>query len=138
MILITIEDITERKQMERELAQAKEEEFRAIFDNAGDGILIADMENKKFYMGNNAICRMLGYSLEEIKNLGVMDIHPEKDIPYVIDQFERQVKGEFHLSRDLPIKRKDGSIFYADVNATTITIAGKTYLMGFFMIPPSD
>jgi two-component system CheB/CheR fusion protein len=131
-ILITIDDITERKQMERELAQAKEEEFRAIFNNAGDGILIADTENKKFYRGNNAICRMLGYSPEEIKNLGVMDIHPEKDIPYVAEQFERQAKGEFSLSRDMPVKRKDGSVFYADVNATTLKIAGKIYLMGFF------
>lgn len=125
-------DITERKQLERKLAQAKEEEFSAVFDNAVDGILIANMENKKFYKGNNAICRMLGYSLEEIKDLGVMDIHPEKDLPHVISQFERQAKGDFHLAEDLPIKRKDGSIFYADVNATNITIAGKVYLMGFF------
>ena len=132
MILITIEDITERKQMERELARAKEEEFRTIFNNAGDGILITDMENKKFYMANKSICRMLGYSPEEIKDLGVMDIHPEKDLPYVISQFERQAKGGFHLSRDLPVKRKDGSVFYADVNATTLKIAGKIYLMGFF------
>jgi two-component system CheB/CheR fusion protein len=132
MTLITIEDITERKQMERELAQAKEDEFRAVFDNAVDGILIADTENKKFYVGNNSICRMLGYSPEEIKNLGVMDIHPEKDIPYVADQFERQLKREFSLAMDLPIKRKDGSVFYADVNATTLKIAGKIYLMGFF------
>jgi PAS domain S-box-containing protein len=132
MILITIDDITERKQMERELAQAKEEEFGAIFDNAGEGILIADSESKKFHLGNNAICRMLGYRPEEIKDLGVMDIHPEKDIPYVADQFERQAKGDFSLSRDLPVKRKDGSVFYADVNATTLKIAGKIYLMGFF------
>jgi len=125
-------DITNSKQLEMELAKAKEKEFRAIFNNAGDGILIADMENKKLYLGNNSICRMLGYSPEEIKNLGVMDIHPEKDIPYVINQFERQAKGEFSLSRDLPVKRKDGSVFYADVNATTIAIAGKIYLMGFF------
>jgi PAS domain S-box-containing protein len=132
MILITIEDITNRKQMERELARTKEEEFKAIFDNAGEGILIADTESKKFYIGNNAISRMLGYSLEEIKNLSVMDIHPKKDVSYVMDQFERQAKGEFNLSRDLPVKRKDGSIFYTDVNATTIAIAGKKYLMGFF------
>jgi len=122
----------ERKQMERELAQAKEEEFRTVFDNAADGILIVDTESKKFHLGNNAICRMLGYSPEEIKNLGVMDIHPEKDLPYVINQFERQAKGEFSLSRDMPVKRKDGSVFYADVNATTLKIAGKIYLMGFF------
>jgi two-component system CheB/CheR fusion protein len=132
MILITIDDITERKQMERELARAKEEEFRVIFDNATDGILLADLENGKFYMGNKTICRMLGYSQEEIKNLSTMDIHPKKDLPYVISQFERQTKGEITLVADIPVKRKNGSIFYADVNATTITIAGKTYLMGFF------
>ena len=131
-ILITIEDITEQKQMEKELARSKEEEFRAVFDNAADGILIADMESKKFYMGNNSICRMLGYSLEEIKNLRVKDIHPEKDLPYVMSQFEGLAKGDFHLAEDLPVKRKDGGIFYADINATTIVIAGKAYLIGFF------
>ena len=132
MILLTIDDITERKRIEDELVHANEENFRSIFDNAGDGILLAEIGAKKFYMGNNSICRMLGYSPEEIVNLGVMDIHPEKDLPYVTDQFERQAKGEFALSSDLPIKRKDGSIFYADVNATTIAIAGKIHLMGFF------
>src|SRR4030043_37961 len=90
------------------------------------------MENKKFYMGNNSICRMLGYSKEEIENLGLMDIHPEKDLPHVISQFERQAKGEYPLAEDLPVRRKDGSVFCADVNATSIKIDGKTYQMGFF------
>jgi len=127
-----IEDITERKWLDSELLRAKEENFRNVFDNAGDGILLADIGSKKFYMGNRAICQMLGYSPEEIKDLGIMDIHPEKDLPYVVDQFERQAKGEFSLSRDLPIQRKDGTVLYADVNATHITFAGKKYLMGFF------
>jgi PAS domain S-box-containing protein len=132
IILLAIEDITERRQLEDELLRTKEENFRNIFDNAGDGILLADMEKKKFHIGNNAICRMLGYSREELKDLGVMDIHPEKDLPYIIDQFERQAKGEFSLSRDLPLKRKDGTVFHADVNATDVKFAGKNYLMGFF------
>jgi two-component system CheB/CheR fusion protein len=83
-------------------------------------------------MGNKAICRMLGYSQDEIKNLGIVNIHPEKDLPYVMDQFERQAKSEFSLSRDMPVKRKDGTVFYADVNATMITLFGKMYLMGLF------
>jgi diguanylate cyclase (GGDEF)-like protein/PAS domain S-box-containing protein len=131
IILLAIEDITERKRQD-ELLQAKEENFKNIFDNAGDGILLADLGSKKFYMGNRAICQMLGYSPEEIKDLWIMDIHPEKDLPYVIGQFERQAKGEFSLARDLPIKKKDGTVFYADVNATNVMIAGKNYLMGFF------
>ncbi|MFH1054698.1 MAG: PAS domain S-box protein [Candidatus Altiarchaeota archaeon] len=125
------QDITERKKAEAALKES-EVKFRSIFDNAAEGILLADLETKKFYMGNNAICRMLGYSMEEITGLGVMDIHTEKDSPYVIDQFERQAKGEFVLAKDLPVKRKDGSVFYADVTSTTVKIAGKTYLLGFF------
>jgi two-component system CheB/CheR fusion protein len=130
--VVIVSDVTERKQTEVALRES-EEKFRTIFDNAGDGILLADIENKKFYVGNNAICQKLGYSPEEIKNLGLMDIQPEKDISDVINLFERQVTGEFRLSRsNLPVKTKDGSIFYADINATTINIAGKTYQITFF------
>ncbi|MFA5839033.1 MAG: PAS domain S-box protein [Candidatus Margulisiibacteriota bacterium] len=126
-----VQDITERLLAEKAI-RTSEEYFRAIFDLAIDGILLADLETKKFTIGNRSICHQLGYSQEEIKNVGVIDIHPEKDLPYVIDQFERQAKGEFTLAKDIPVKRKDGTVFYADVNSTTIKIAEKTYLMGFF------
>ena len=126
------QDITERKRLELELSRAIENNFVNIIDSAADGILIADIESKKFLSGNPAICRMLGYSQEEIKNLGVMDIHPEKDIPYVIDSFEKLAKGKITLYRDLPVKKKDGAVIYADVNSTTITLSGKPYILGFF------
>jgi PAS domain S-box-containing protein len=106
--------------------------YETTFDNATDGILIAVIENKKFYMGNKMICEMLGYSLEEIKNMKVMDIHPEEDLPYVIEQFEKQSKRELGLARDIPVKRRDDSIFYADINSFLITLPGKTYLVGIF------
>ena len=58
--------------------------YKTVFDNAADGILIAVVESKKFHIGNKMICEMLGYSLEEIENMGIVDIHPEEDLPYVI------------------------------------------------------
>ena len=128
---IVIYDITERKRTE-EAIMASEEKFRMIFDNANDGLLLADAESKKFHFANVMICRMLGYSQEEIKNVGVMDIHPEKDIPYVIEQFEEQARKEIKVAQDLPVKRKDGSVFYADVNAAPVEISGKRYLLGIF------
>jgi len=106
--------------------------YKTVFDNAADGILIADIENKKFYMGNKMICEMLGYSLKEIKDMGVIDIHPEEYLPYVIGQFEKQSRKEIELTRDIPIKRKDGSVFYADIKAFPITVVGKPYLAGIF------
>jgi PAS domain S-box-containing protein len=126
-----IRDITERKKVEETL-RISEEKFRAIFDNANDGMLLADVNTKTFYTGNNSICRMLGYSLEEIKKLGVTDIHPKGDLPYVLGQFERQTRREITVAKDLPVKRKDGSVFYADVNTSLVTLAGKTYLLGIF------
>jgi len=131
-IMSICRDITERKRAEQIVLEAAEDKFKSIFEHAGDGILLADPENNKFYAANNALCRMLGYRLEEITRLGIMDIHPEKDIPYVIEQFRAQVRGDITLAKDIPVKRKDGSVFYADINTTVITVAGKKYIAGFF------
>ena len=106
--------------------------YETIFDNAPDGILLADIENNNFYIANKMICQMLGYSLEEIKNMGIMDIHAEEDLPYVIEQFEKQSRKEIVIAKDIPVKRKDGSIFYADVNSVSITLSGKPYVAGIF------
>jgi len=130
-IQVIIHDITERKRAE-EIVKISEQKFRAIFDNANDGIILADMKTKKFYEGNMTFNRMVGYNNDEIKTLGVLDIHPKKDLSYVIDQFDRQSKKEFELAENIPVKRKDGSVFYADINSTPVNIGGKEYLMGIF------
>ncbi|MFC2045410.1 PAS domain S-box protein [Chloroflexota bacterium] len=126
-----IRDITERRQAEGAL-RASEEKSRAIFETAIDGILVADAETKKFSECNQAICRMTGYSAEELKNLGVRDIHPKEYGPIIIKKFEDQAMGIYSLIMDIPVKRKDGSIFYADINSAPVSFGEKTYLMGMF------
>lgn len=123
--------ITERKRVEEAL-QESEQRFKTVIDNSNDGFLLADMETKRFFIGNKTISQMLGYSPDEIKGLGVMDIHPPEDMPHVVDQFEKQARKEIDIAKDLPVVRKDGSIFYADVSAFPITLAGKSYLVGAF------
>ncbi len=124
-------DITENKEAEDALKES-EERFKAIYDNAMDGILIADVDNKKFFTGNQRMCDMLGYTKEELFLLKVTDIHPEKDIPYVLEQFERQAKGEIKLAGDIPVLRKDGGIFFADINASRLSLRGREYVLGIF------
>jgi PAS domain S-box-containing protein len=126
-----VEDITEIKKREEELKES-EQKFRSIFDNAVDGIVLADIESKKFLIGNKAFSQMLCYNQEEIRNLGVMDIHPQEALPYVTEQFEKQSRKEISLARDIPVRRKDGSVFYADVNAFPMTLDGKSHLAGIF------
>ncbi|MCK9420103.1 MAG: PAS domain S-box protein [Nitrospirae bacterium] len=130
-LIVAVRDITERRQAEEKIRES-EEKFKNVFDTANDGILIADVETNRFMMGNRTICRMLAYDEQEIKNLSVRDIHPEKDIPYVIEQFNKQAKKELQIAKDIPVIRKDGSLFYADVNSSVITLGDRTYLLGIF------
>jgi PAS domain S-box-containing protein len=103
--------------------------FRTIFNEMAEGILLSYLENKQFITGNKAICRMLGCSLDEITNLAIADVHPKEDLGYLTDQYDKHARGESTLVKNVPLKRKDGSIFRADINSVPLTLAGKKYLM---------
>ena len=130
-LLNSVRDITERKLAEA-LLHESEERFRAIFDGAQDGISLAETETLRISTCNSAICRMLGYSEEELKQLSILDVVPEQDWPYAAEQFKKQASGEAQVATDMPIKRKDGSVFYADINTSPVNLGGKHYLVGIF------
>ena len=130
-ILGTYDDITELIHAEEE-SLASENKFRSIFENASDGILLADIDTKKFVIGNQRFCDMFGYDIEEIPHMGVENIHPREDLPYVINIFEKQARGEVNLAENMPCLKKDGTIFYSDINTAVTDIEGKKYNIGFF------
>jgi len=123
-------DVTDRKRAQVALEES-EARFRTLFDSAADGIIVADAETKRFLLANSAICQMLGYSQDEMKELGVADIHPEEDLSRVVEAFEKQMTREI-LVAELPVKRKDGTVFYADVTASPMIVDGQQCLMGNF------
>ncbi len=122
------DDLEERVTERTAALRASEERFRMIFDGANDGILLADMNSQKLHDANPAFCRMLGYSLPEIESLRVEDIHPEHD--GVFQSLE--TTGEQPLSVDVPVRRKDGSVLYADIHSTSIALLGVDYWLGVF------
>jgi diguanylate cyclase (GGDEF)-like protein/PAS domain S-box-containing protein len=126
-----VRDITERKHAEAMLHES-EERFRAIFDGALDGIGLADLETRQFVAGNAALCHMLGYSKDEFVRLRIPDIHRQQDWPYVSEQFDKQARGEIKLATDLQVMRKDGSVFYADINTSFLDLGSKHYILGVF------
>ncbi|MDH4128774.1 MAG: PAS domain S-box protein, partial [Spirochaetota bacterium] len=125
------QEITERKEIELALRESKEH-YRIIFESAAEGIVVVNAETKKLNYVNSALCNMLGYSKEELTTLTVADIHPIKDLPHVISEFEAQARGEKTLAPNIPCLRKDGKIIYANINASMIKINEKTHLVGFF------
>ena len=126
-----IGDFIERRQTLMKLRES-EERFKMIFNTASDGILIADLETKKFVLGNQTISYMLGYDLEEITSLGVHDIVLPEELDYALEQFEMQAKREITIAKNIPMKRKNGTSFYTDVNSSLMSFAEKSFMMGIF------
>jgi len=126
-----VRDITSSKTAEARITES-ENKFHTIFENAIDGIMIADPAEKRNIEANKAICAMLGYTRDEIISLRIEDMHPKADLRRTLDLFELQRRGELSLVLDVPMLRKDGSIVYADVNATPVAINGRHCLIGIF------
>jgi len=127
----TVRDVTKFKQAGRALRES-EERYRALFENSAEGILVADIANKQFLYANSAICRMLGYSKEELTRMSVSDIHPKNSLDNVFSDFEAQSRGEKTLASLTPCLRKDGTIIYSDIVTTVVEIQGRKCNVGFF------
>jgi len=126
-----ITDISERKRAEQALRQSHDE-LRAIYDGMQDGLLIADVETKRFVRCNAAMCRMLGYSEQEIAGRSVMDIHPAEEMPKILEHFRKLIAGEESTAAGVPVLRKDGSLLYADISHHEILYNGRFCSVGFF------
>ncbi len=126
-----IGDITERKQAEAAIAES-EKKFRTIFDAAQDGMLIADIETRRFVMVNKAMLELTRYPETDLLNLSVPDIIPPADLPSSIEQYEKQVRREINRSSGIPIQRKDGTVFFADITSSMVTLHGRQCTLGIF------
>ncbi|MEW6429262.1 MAG: ATP-binding protein [Thermodesulfobacteriota bacterium] len=124
-------EVAERSRAEKQ-AMDSEARFRAFFDNAADGILIADPESMRFLTGNKRISRMLGYGPEEISGLPISAIHPPEALPLVEAAFGRSAANDWNLAEDIPVLRKDGTIFPAEITAAWFTVHDKRYVLAIF------
>jgi len=126
-----IESALYKDRMERRLRES-EARFRTLFHFAGEGILVAEVESKRFTYANPAICKMLGYTEEELLRLSVGDIHPPEAVASVVREFMSQARGDTILAADIPCLRKDRTVIYADINTSAMMIDGRECNVGFF------
>jgi two-component system cell cycle sensor histidine kinase/response regulator CckA len=119
-----LRDITARKNSEQAL-RASEQRYRAIVEGAAEGILAADSETRKFVYANPAVCRMLGYSEQELVRLGVHDIHPAAEWEGMMAESKAQADGEKTAGSAIPCLRKDGATILVDVTTAPVVIGGR-------------
>ena len=125
-------DVTDQVRVEEAL-RASDERYRALFQGAAEGILVADIDTMRFTRANPAICSFLGYSEEELVGMGVPDIHPPGDLDHVIREFKVPLETGTSLAAGIPCLRKDGAVVYADIYNSLMILDGRRSTVGFFI-----
>ncbi|MEO7107909.1 MAG: PAS domain S-box protein [Rhodoferax sp.] len=114
-VVLVFSDVTEQYRVLLALENS-ESRYRALFEHAPDGILIAD-GNSNYLNANASVCRMLGYTREELTGMHASDIVIPSELPHIglaLDTIH--ARTPYH--REWHFRRKDGSIFPAEVIAT--------------------
>lgn len=104
---------------------------QAIYDSLPDGIIIADRQTN-FLATNNKLLSMTGYTADEIKTMSVRDLHPIQEFDWIFQRFMDLAAGTIPIALDVPVLKKDGTIFHADISAAGINHNGEDCLIGYF------
>jgi len=111
-ILVSIKDISERKNAEATLRES-EERFRKVFEEGPIGMAMANLATGNLFSVNKALCNMLGYTEEELLQLTFLEVTlPEdraRDIEAVRNLNDGLIQNHFAEKRYLS---KSGDVIW--------------------------
>jgi PAS domain S-box-containing protein len=113
-----------RRRRTEEQLRGSEERYRAVIEQATDGIYLLDAGTRRFVETNPSFQRMLGYTATEIQGLDIYDIvaHPREDVDATID---RTLKSGRRIVGERKYRRKDGAMLDVEVGVSVISLDGR-------------
>lgn len=117
----TLIDVTEQRIRERELSMA-----RFSLDNAGDHIHWFRRDGSHKYV-NEAVCKDLGYSHDDMIDMTIMDINPAVTASSW-DRLWDQLTLRKALTYETLRKTRDGRVFPVEVTANYMEYEGEGFL----------
>jgi PAS domain S-box-containing protein len=122
-ILGLIRDVSRRTEAEQALRQS-EERFGNAFRHSPLGMAFVSPEGR-WLKANHALCEMLGYSEEELLELGIEDVTHPDDIPTDLEQLRRLVAREISsYNRMKRYRHKDGRHIWVSLAVSVVHDAG--------------
>ena len=113
-------DITEEKRSQIAL-QESEERFRAIFEHSPSPIIMFFYETMKFTQANPAYLEIVGYSLEELRELSLTQITHPDDIKNSTEGISQLAEGiNTFFSTEKRCMTKSGDSVWVSTNTTLI------------------
>ncbi len=106
-----------------DLLRLSEEKFRAIIQTSMDGFWILDTRGR-FLDVNEAFCRMIGCSREELLKMGLSDIETQEK-PQVIARHMQRVIKSGHERFETRHRCKNGRNMDVEISATYTKIRGE-------------
>ena len=125
-LLAVSRDITKNKQIEKKLKKS-EEDYRGLFENAHDAILIFSHEDETVLDVNQRACDIYGFSRKEFLGKSLLDIskHPSKGKKHI----QRTIKDGFFNEFESIQYKKDGSLIHLEINASIIQFKGQQAIL---------
>ncbi|HUW76436.1 MAG TPA: EAL domain-containing protein [Gallionella sp.] len=99
-----------------EALHESEARYSQLFEYAPDGIAISDLEGD-YHDANASMCKMLGYTRDEMLELNAADIVVPTEIQHIEPAIDA-IEAGTDYQREWQLRRKDGSVFAAEVKAT--------------------
>ncbi len=115
----SLTDITERKMVEEALKESNER-FQLSFKIANIAICLVSLEGR-LIMVNNQMCKMFGYSKEELEAMSTNDLTHSEDLGVSSKFIQQATSGSVDQQRF--VKRyihKDGHIVWGEVSSTIV------------------
>ena len=116
-------DMTEELKAQEELTLRAE-----ILDQVTDSVFLHDMKGNIKYV-NKAVCESLGYTLEEITKLNIMDINAQELKPKVEIRLKKVTVHKQGAFKTIHIC-KDGTRVPVSVRSRVIKRGGQEYILG--------
>jgi PAS domain S-box-containing protein len=118
-------DITEHKKAEESLKES-ELRYRTLFEILPVGVAQSTLDGR-ILDANSTFEGMIGYSIEQMRQINTLDTYYNPaDRELLLKKFEQD--GFVH-DFEVQLKRKDGTIFLARLNATTMKISDETVIV---------
>jgi PAS domain S-box-containing protein len=121
-ILFTERDVTERKRAEESLRFTQ-----FVIDHMLDSAIWARRDGSLAYV-NQAACRTLGYTKEELLSLNMKDLVPDYAVRRADDWQKVKEAGERRF--ETIYRRKNGAIFPGEVDVNYVQFEGVEYACG--------